>query len=395
MLRKILMTGALALALPLAHGQADPACSGACASLVGEGMALAVVGKLPDALAKYKAAAEVAPKASAPVAAIADMYLRASASPSLKPEQAEVLRKQSAAFARAALALAPADPLALEVLRTLADATPPPLRPAHAAAAAVMQEAEVLFARRQYPAALEKYEQAMRLDPQFSSAWVGAGDCWYAQGNWARAEPLFRRATEIEARNGQAWRFLSDALGQQGKLADADRALLSGIAADPSQMPSWNKLTSLRKLIGKPLTPLGLQRGADIGIGADGKATVRIDESLQKSSPPFDTAMRVALAVGEASARTGGAVPKPSPFGVEMAAWTLAMQAADEMAAKDNTQPTDPGLLAMQRISRDGQLEPAIFVLLYKEVYRPDYERWLAAHPDGVKAFIERYGLRP
>ena len=56
---------------------------------------------------------------------------------------------------------------------------------------------------------------------------------------------------------------------------------------------------------------------------------------------------------------------------------------------------SDPALLAMQGLARDGQLEPAIFVLLYKESYRPEYERWLAAHPGGVKAFIDRYGLRP
>jgi tetratricopeptide (TPR) repeat protein len=395
MLRTILMAVALATVLPFAHAQADATCSGSCANLFSEGMALAAEGKLPDALAKFQAASVVAPKASTPLAAGAEMYLQASTSPSLKPEQAEVLRKQSDAFARAALALAPADPLALEVLRVLADATPPPLRRVNAAAAPVMQEAEVLFARRQYPAALEKYEQAARLDPQFSSAWIGAGDCWYAQREWVKAEPLFRRATEVEPRNGQAWRFLSDALGQQGRLGEADSALLAGIAADPSQIPSWNKLSSLRKLIGRPLTPLGLQRGADIGIGANGKATIRIYEALQKSSPPFDTAIRIALAVGEANARTAGASPKLSPFGIELAAWTLALQSADEMAAKDHAKPTDPGLLAMQRIGRDGQLEPAIFILLYKEAYRPDYERWLAAHPDGVKAFIDRYGLRP
>jgi tetratricopeptide (TPR) repeat protein len=393
MMRKILLAAALALALPLAHGQTDPACGGACASLVGEGGALAAQGKLADALAKFKAAAEAAPKASAPLSAVAHVYLMAA--DTATPEQVDMLRKQADAFARAALSLSPADPLALEVLRTVSDATPAPLHRPNAAAAKTSSEAEALFYRRQFGAALEKYEETMRLDPQFSSAWVGAGDCWYAQRDWARAEPLFRRATEIEPRNGQAWRFLSDALGQQGKLVDADRALLSGIAADPSQLPSWNKLTSLRKLAGHPLKALGLRRGASVAIGADGKATISIDEGLQKASTPFDSAMRLALAASEANARTASAVAKPSAFEIELGAWTMAMQVAAEMGAKDGDKPADPALLAMQGLARDGQLEPAIFVLLYKESYRPEYERWLAAHPDGVKAFIDRYGLRP
>lgn len=65
------------------------------------------------------------------------------------------------------------------------------------------------------------------------------------------------------------------------------------------------------------------------------------------------------------------------------------------IAAAAGKKLSDPALLAMQAMQRDGQLEPAIFILLYKEAYRLDYERWLAAHPDGVKAFIDRYGLRP
>jgi tetratricopeptide (TPR) repeat protein len=391
MIRKILLAAALALALPLAHAQRDPACSGACADLLDEGRALTVQGKLPDALAKYKEASSAAPKASAPLSAAAHVYL--TALPSARPEQADAIRRQAEGLARAALKLSPIDPLAQEVLRALADGTPSPLRRPAAAADAVLAEAELLFSRRQYPQALEKYQQAMQLDPQYSGAWVGAGDCWFMQQDWTKAEAMFRRATAIEPRNGQAWRFLADALFHQGKAADAEGALLSGIAADPSQLPSWNKLASLRSRAGRPLKPLALRR-ATVRIGADGKATIELEESLQ-SAPAFDNAMRIGLAAGEANARTAAASPKPTPFEIELAAWRLAFTAADEMSAKDGAKPSDPALLTMQALNRDGQLEPAIFVLLYKEAYRPEFERWLAAHPDGVRSFIDRYGLRP
>jgi tetratricopeptide (TPR) repeat protein len=392
MMRNILLAAALALALPLAHADFDPACSGACASLLGEGFAFKAQGKFPDALAKFKAAAEAAPAASAPLAAEAALFL--DVSKSAKPADAVTLRTQAEVLARGALKRKADDPLALEVLRELADATPSPLHVPNAAASKRINEAEVLFAQRQYPAALAKYQEAMQLDPEFSGAWVGAGDCWYMQHDWAQAVPLFRRATEIEPRNSQAWRFLADALAGQGKLAQAEGALLSGITADPSQLPNWNKLAGLRGVIGKPLKPLRLQR-AGVHIGADGKTEIRLDEKLQKTATPFDSAVRIALAVGEVNARTTKTAPKASAFEIEMDAWKMALQSADEMGAKDGEKPTDAALLAMQGLARDGQLEPAIFVLLYKEAYRPDYERWLAAHPDGVKAFIDRYGLRP
>ncbi|CAH0312188.1 Beta-barrel assembly-enhancing protease [Massilia sp. Bi118] len=393
MLRKILMAAAISLVLPFAHAEADPACSGACASLVGEGRVLAVQGKLQEAMAKFKAASAAAPKASAPLSAAAHAYLLIV--DAVKPEQAPAVRKQAEGLARAALQLAADDPLAQEVLRMLADATPSPLRLPSQAAAAPLGAAEQLFAQRKFAAALEKYEQAMKLDPQYSGAWVGAGDCWYMQHDWARAEAMFRRATGIEPRNGQAWRFLSDALYEQGKPAAAEDALLSGIAADPAQLPSWNKLAGLRARAGKPLKPLALRRGARVGAGADGKTTISIDGDLQKSSSTPDNAIRLALAMAEANARKPADGARSSPFEVELQAWRMALKVADETAARGAAPMSDPALLAMQGLARDGQLEPAIFVLLYKEAHRPDYERWLAAHPDGVKAFIERYGLRP
>ncbi|MFC5548708.1 tetratricopeptide repeat protein [Massilia aerilata] len=393
MLRKILMAAAIALALPLAHAEADAACSGACASLVGEGRALAVQGKLQEAMAKFKAASAAAPKASAPLSSAAHAYLLIV--DAVKPEQAPAIRKQAEGLARAALQLAADDPLALEVLRMLADATPSPLRLPNQAAAAPLGEAEQLFAQRKFAAALEKYEQAMKLDPLYSGSWVGAGDCWYMQHDWARAEAMFVRATEIEARNGQAWRFLSDALYEQGKQAAAEGALLNGIAADPAQLPSWNKLAALRARAGKPLKPLALRRGASVGIGADGKATISIDGDLQKASGTADNAIRLALAMAEVNARKPKDGARASPFEIERQAWRLAMTVADETVANGAAPMTDPALLTMQGMARDGELEPAIFILLYKEAYRPEYERWLAAHPDGVKVFIERYGLRP
>lgn len=393
MLRTMIAAATFALALPLAHADTDPACSGACASLVAEGRALTVQGKLRDALAKYQAAATAAPNASAPLSAAAHMYLVA-ADPA-RPEQAAALRKQAEGLARGALKLKPDDPLAQEVLRMLLDATPSPLHQPNEAAAAAQTEAELRFARHDYAGALAQYQQVMRLDPQYSNAWVGAGDCWYMQHDWVKAETMFRRATEIEVRNGQAWRFLSDALAEQGRLAEAEAALISGIAADPAQLPSWNKLASLRAHAGRPLKALALRRGGGVTVGADGKATISIDSALQKASETPDNAVRLALALAEANARTARDASKRSPFEVELQAWQLALQVAGETDGAADKRLSDPALLAMQALKRDGQLEPAIFLLLYKEAYRSDYERWLAAHPDGVKAFIDRYGLRP
>ena len=217
------------------------------------------------------------------------------------------------------------------------------------------------------------------------------------QKDYAQAETRFRRATQIEPRNAQAWRFLSDTLAVQHKLAEAEAALYSAIAADPSQVPNWTKLASLRAVEGKQLHPLGFKRGVRVTPNAGGKFTVNIDESFAKQTDTPDFAMRMMLGVVESNIRLADqamAHPTP-PYEIELEAWRKALQVADELKASSGKTPSDPALLQMQAMARDGQLEPAILLLQFRQAYRPALEAWEAAHPDGIKTFVDRYKLGP
>ena len=82
---------------------------------------------------------------------------------------------------------------------------------------ALLDIAHVRFNQKRYKEALVEYEKAAQSDPLYSTAWVFAGDCYFAEQHWSEAETRFRKAAEIEPLNGQALRFLSDSLAQQGK----------------------------------------------------------------------------------------------------------------------------------------------------------------------------------
>ena len=398
LIRETAMKPAFLLALLFAAmppALADVSCKGSCLTLLEEGNALAGQDKFNEALAKYQAAADAAPQASVPVSSSASLLF--DLSQRVKPDKAdkaEELRNAARAAARRALAIDGADPLAQEILRMLDDDGPSPLHRPKPEAIAVGNEAENLFAQRRFPEALAKYEALMRLDPQYSPAWVGAGDCHYLQKDWAGAEALFRRATEIEPLNSQAWRFLSDALLQQGKRGQAEAALLSGIAADPSQRPNWGKLDAIRAGDGLPLKSLQLYRGTRVAIGADGKATVSVDDQLKDKLATPDGAVRLALAVSEANARVE-AKGKRSAWDIELASWRSALQVADELRQNSGKPLTDPALLQIQKMAKEGQLEPAILLLQFRQAYRPALDAWIAAHPGGVKTFIDRYGVQP
>lgn len=383
----------------LAQAFAAPAaaaylCSEPCLAMLRQAHALEGQGKYQQALDQYQAAQKAYPTASAPLSLAAGLLLKlSSAAP--KDKVAEV-RERARGLAERAAAASADDPVAQEVLRMLDDDGPSPLRAPGPKAARLMAEGGALFGQRKPQEALDKYEAAMAADPLLSAAWVGAGDCYFAQGDWARAAALFRRATEIEPDNAQAWRFLSDALLAQGQRAAAESALYASLAADPAQRPSWGKLARLRAAAGLPLKALAFRRGMRVVQGADGKFTLNVDQALADAGNTPDYAIRLALAVAEIEQRQAAAAGTPkSAYEIELAAWRSALKVMDETAAAGAAPVTDPGLLQMQALARQGQLEPAILLLMFRQAYRPALQAWLAANPGGVKLFIDRHGVRP
>jgi tetratricopeptide (TPR) repeat protein len=389
-----LRTLSLAILLALGSPSASAAamnCGQPCQGLLEEGQALGGKGKFQEALEKYRAAQKADPQASLPLSMEASLVLRVSAS--VGPDKTTLWRDAARGLATRALVLAPQDPVALETLRMLDDDGPSPLHAPNREAAALVAEAESQFAQRHYREALEKFRAAAQADPQYSYPWVGAGDCYFAQKDWPQAEAMFRRATEVESRNSQAWRFLADALFNQGKVDAAEAALLPAIVADPSQQPNWIKLASARALHGMPLKPLALRRGVRVVPKDGGGYGVNIDEPADKKTDTPDFAVRLMLGASEANIRSKDKAA--NPYETELASWRAAMKVADELKASTGKDLVDPALRQLQALARDGQLEPAILLLMFRQSYRPALDAWLAAHPRGAREFIDRYGLRP
>ena len=377
-------------AAPSAH--ADIGCGQPCRGLVLEAQALEGSARYQEALTKYKAAEQADPTASIPLSLAAGLVLKLS---TVAPQdKAPQLRDMARALAERAMLLATDDPVAQEVLRMLDDPAPPPLHQPNARAAKLMAEGEAAFARQDIKAALAKYEATMLADPQYSSAWVAAGNCHYVQRDWNGAEALFRQATLIEPHNAQAWRYLSDALFYQDKRGAAEAMLYKAIEADPSQRPNWSKLARYRAGAGLPLKALGLRRGVRVAQNADGKYVISLDSKTDAEKTP-DHAFRLALGMTEVALRTGDKGKRKSAFEIELETWRQALKIADEAEANSGEGILDPGLLQVRALAREGQLEPAILLLMFRQAYRPALQAWMATNPGGVKYFIDRYGVMP
>ena len=312
--------------------------------------------------------------------------------PGFKGNDPAKLRSRAQSLVQRALKLAPNDPIAQEVARKLADGDVTPLRKPTQAAADLMAQAETLFTLKQYDETRKKYELAAGAAPSRSVGWLYAGDCLFALEDYAQGEIRLRKATEIEPLIGQAWRFLADALIRLGSEKDSVDALLMGIAAHPSQLPNWDRLAKTGDRKATPFKRLALVMKSGFSIDP---VSGSVDIEIASATMGSDSTLWLAMAIREAhqaQQRREGKMAF-SPFPAELANWTNALEMNRELTAKGKPLE-DPALLMMQMLAREGQLEPALLLLTYRESYRPDFEAWKKAHPDGIKQFIKSY-VRP
>ena len=346
--------------------------------LINQGNAFEAQGKVNEALASYRDAAKADPGASQPLSYLA--LLMFYASQNTEAQHVNDYRRQTEEYARAALKIDHRDPNAMEVLRLLADGEAQKRREPTAAAAALVREGEVLFGERKYAEAAVKYAEAARLDPSYADAVVFLGDCYYLQGDMVRAEQKFREATVIDPQFGAAWRYLYDALVKQDKRSEAAAAALGAVASLPSAQPNWLRVSEAMDLAGRPLRQFKWKP----------KASANGDEiQIDPTGAEGDNLAWMAYAISMAAADKGG--KKLSPFARELAVWKDTLQIISEVGGTDKIK--DQGLRDMILFNKSGQLQPAIFALMYKEAYRPDFEAWKRAEPEGLKRFIDTFGV--
>jgi tetratricopeptide (TPR) repeat protein len=375
LLRSLVLLAALAHASPVLADLLPVSEKGI--ALLNKGRALDSERKFAEAMENFRAAALADPRASSPLSSIADLYRRLAIG-NTDPKEIEKLRVLARDAAHAALKLDERDTTAMETLRLLADDMEQVKYTASPEAMAVMREAEVFFHERQYAAAMEKYELASKIDPGYAEAILFAGDCYFMQGDMVRAEQKFRQALQIDPLEGAGWRFLYDALIRQDKFKEAETAALSAIAALPSAKPSWIRMAQISEHAGHKLTPFVLKPRSSF----KGNSV-----AYDPTGGPTDTAA-VWLTYGLAQAAQSAAKPPPAPFARMLAAWQTTLRIMGEMGP---AKIKDPGLQDMLRFYKAGQLKAAIFLLLYQEQYRAEFEAWKKAEPDAIKHFIDTF----
>jgi len=87
--------------------------------------------------------------------------------------------------------------------------------------------------------AIEYYEKAIEIDPQFAKAWHGKGTALASLGDFKGSLKSYDEALEIDPKDAEVWRHKADALQSMGMLDEAVNAYNEAIRHSPGDFDLW------------------------------------------------------------------------------------------------------------------------------------------------------------
>lgn len=289
---------------------------------------------------------------------------------------------------------------AMMLLQHLRDEERPiPTEPSPAARKA-FNEGEAAFAKQDWTAARKGYQQALKESPAFALAALYVGDSYYAEKRMEEAIPWFRTAAGLNPHDPRAWRYMADAQSALGRKKEAEATMIAAVQVFPANRASWQPLAWHRAAEGRRMNRLAFKPGVTVEWDKDGKQQIGVQASPED---PQAQAIWMILAGAILDTITSeinpgqGKVPTDlrTRFQQERFFWEIALKAYAEACQAAKAEPKDRVLRQFLAFQKDGQLDAAIFLLRYREAFRPDYEAWRKAHPGAIQVFLDCYNIRP
>jgi tetratricopeptide (TPR) repeat protein len=103
----------------------------------------------------------------------------------------------------------------------------------------LVKKGDSLIEAGDYQGALDAYDQAIALTPDYFNAWIGKAYAQTRQGNYSAAIESYEAALAIQPNSTFAWRSYGYVLGQAGQNQEALAAFETAIQIDPRDSSAW------------------------------------------------------------------------------------------------------------------------------------------------------------
>jgi tetratricopeptide (TPR) repeat protein len=113
-------------------------------------------------------------------------------------------------------------------------------------AIALYRQGDTFYNLKSYDRALQAYEKALEIRPEYAEAWIGKGNVQKISGNSKAALNSYEKAIQIQPRNWQAWVGRAQVLDKLGKSQEAIDTFKGAIQIDKNAKEAWQGLAQIQ-----------------------------------------------------------------------------------------------------------------------------------------------------
>jgi tetratricopeptide (TPR) repeat protein len=261
----------------------------------------------------------------------------------------------------------------------------------------LMREGEEAFASGDLTKALERYRQALLLDPKLYEAALFIGDVYFKSADHANAGEWYGRAIAINPDRETAYRYWGDSLMKQGRFTDAGDKFVEAYLAEPysrlsrSGFLNWGEKAHINLAHPQVDVPTNVTRnGKDTTISLD-------PNTLNQNDKSGAGAAWMMYGIVRASWQTEFAkqYPNEKTYRHSLKEEAAALRGALEALKNQKLDPKniDPSLQTLQKLEKEGLLEPFILLALPDAGIAQDYSEYRRANLEKLRRYVKDYVL--
>ena len=259
----------------------------------------------------------------------------------------------------------------------------------------LMREGEEAFASGDLPKALERYRQALLIDPKLYEAALFIGDVYFKSGDHANAGEWYGRAIAMNPDRETAYRYWADSLMKQGRFTDAGDKFVEAYLAEPysrltrAGFLSWGEKAHINLAHPAVDIPVSATRnGKDTTISLDPNTLTQNDKS--GAGPAW-----MAYGIIRASWQTEFAkqYPNEKTYRHSLKEEAAALRGAIESLKNQKLDPKniDPSLQTLQKLEKEGLLEPFILLALPDAGIAQDFPDYRRSNLEKLRRYVKDY----
>jgi tetratricopeptide (TPR) repeat protein len=261
----------------------------------------------------------------------------------------------------------------------------------------LMREGEEAFASGDLPKALERYRQALLLDPKLYEAALFIGDVYFKSADHANAGEWYGRAIAMNPDRETAYRYWGDSLMKQGRFTDAGDKFVEAYLAEPysrlsrSGFLNWGDKAHINLAHPNVDVPTNVTSGSK-----DKNTTITLDANILTGKDKGGTAAAwMTYGIIRASWQTEFAkqYPNEKTYRHSLKEEAAALRGALDSVKKVDPKNMDPSLQILQKLEKEGLLEPFILLALPDAGIAQDFPDYRRGNLEKLRRYVKDYVL--